>query len=123
MLSKFLDWQIEFMKIFSRFLDGRRHRAIMECFSILNVKSLKKILIVLLTGVTLLIVSGCGGGYYGDAYDNEYEYDGYQYEQDYEPNYNEYPDEYYPEDDYYPEDYYYYEPDYYEPDYYEPNYP
>lgn len=79
-------------------------------------QSLKKLLAAIALGLSLLLVSGCGGGsgYYYDEYDNVDVYEDYQYEPQYEPDYNDYQD--YSDEEYFPEDDYYYEPEY-EPDY------
>ena len=73
-------------------------------------KRLQKIVAVLFVGISLLFLSACGGGSYGEDVDSDYQYEDFQYEPDYEPNYDNYQNDYYREEDYYPEDYYY-EPD------------
>jgi hypothetical protein len=78
-------------------------------------KIVQKLLAILSLGVPLLLLSACGGGYYGEDVNTDYQYEDFQYEPDYEPNYDDYQGDYYPEEDYYPEDYYY-EPDF-EPEY------
>ena len=83
-------------------------------------KLARKLAVTLFLIITLVSLSACGGGYYGEDFNNEYQYEDIPYEPDYEPDYNDYQGDYYPEEDYYPDEYYY-EPDY-EPDY-EPFYP
>ena len=83
----------------------------------MNLKN--KILATFLLGLTLITLSSCGGGYYGDEYDD---YPSQDFQDDYyEPEYNDYSEDYYYEPDYedFQEDYYY-EPEYedYEPEYY-----
>ena len=78
-------------------------------------KRTHKFVAALLVGISLLFLSACGGGYYGEDINSDYQYEDFQYEPDYEPNYDDYQGDYYPEEDYYPEDYYY-EPDY-QPEY------
>ena len=83
----------------------------------------KRLIAIAFLGLALITLTGCGGGgYYGEDYASDSQYDDYQ--SYIEPDYSDYQEDYYYEPDYrdYQEDYYY-EPDY--PDYYdyEPNYP